>query len=153
FRFRFEGTINGEPLLTMTNGCAGFFSAEELASGKGVVQTELDRRPMPGVQPNDAAYLPPMAVESYDDAQIDALRRGDLAGCFGPRFKKLRLRDPLRIPGGRMKLVDRVVHLDPRGGRYGIGLIRAEADIHPDDWFLTCHFVDDQVMPGTLMYE
>ena len=38
-------------------------------------------------------------------------------------------------------------------GRFGLGLIRAEADIHPDDWFLTCHFVDDQVMPGTLMYE
>ena len=32
-------------------------------------------------------------------------------------------------------------------------MIRAEADIHPDDWFLTCHFVDDRVMPGTLMYE
>jgi 3-hydroxymyristoyl/3-hydroxydecanoyl-(acyl carrier protein) dehydratase len=29
----------------------------------------------------------------------------------------------------------------------------AEADIHPDDWFLTCHFMDDMVMPGTLMYE
>ena len=52
-----------------------------------------------------------------------------------------------------MRLVDRVVHLDPHGGRFGVGLIRAEADIHPDDWFLTCHFVDDQVMPGTLMYE
>ena len=37
--------------------------------------------------------------------------------------------------------------------RYGIGSIIAEADIHPDDWFLTCHFSDDQVMPGTLMYE
>ena len=52
-----------------------------------------------------------------------------------------------------MRLVDRVVRLDPTGGRFGIGQVRAEADIHPDDWFLTCHFVDDQVMPGTLMYE
>ena len=26
-------------------------------------------------------------------------------------------------------------------------------DIYPDDWFLTCHFIDDRVMPGTLMYE
>src|SRR5262249_42808933 len=43
--------------------------------------------------------------------------------------------------------------LDPRGGRFGMGLIRAEADIDPAAWFLTCHFVDDQVMPGTLMYE
>ncbi|MEO1273404.1 MAG: type I polyketide synthase, partial [Myxococcota bacterium] len=52
-----------------------------------------------------------------------------------------------------MELVHRVVQLDPEGGRYGLGLIRAEADIHPEDWFITCHFIDDQVMPGTLMYE
>ncbi len=52
-----------------------------------------------------------------------------------------------------MKLVHRVMELQPRGGRYGEGFIRAEADIHPDDWFITCHFVDDRVMPGTLMYE
>ena len=41
FRFRFEGTVNGEPLLTMRDGCAGFFTEEALAAGKGVVQTEL----------------------------------------------------------------------------------------------------------------
>ena len=35
FRFRFDGTVNGEPLLTMRDGCAGFFTAEELAGGKG----------------------------------------------------------------------------------------------------------------------
>ena len=52
-----------------------------------------------------------------------------------------------------MELVHRVMELGPDGGRYGLGFIRAEADIHPDDWFLTCHFVDDRVMPGTLMYE
>src|SRR5262249_11571589 len=47
----------------------------------------------------------------------------------------------------------RILHLDPAGGRFGIGLIRGEADIDPEAWFLTCHFVDDPVMPGTLMYE
>ena len=52
-----------------------------------------------------------------------------------------------------MRLIDRVVELDPAGGRYGLGKIAAEADVHPDDWYLTCHFVDDRVMPGTLMYE
>jgi 3-hydroxymyristoyl/3-hydroxydecanoyl-(acyl carrier protein) dehydratase len=52
-----------------------------------------------------------------------------------------------------MHLIDRILELDPAGGRYGLGLTRAEADVHPDDWFLTCHFVDDMVMPGTLMYE
>jgi 3-hydroxymyristoyl/3-hydroxydecanoyl-(acyl carrier protein) dehydratase len=52
-----------------------------------------------------------------------------------------------------MTLVQRVETLDPTGGRFGLGLIRAKADIHPDDWFMVCHFVDDRVMPGTVMYE
>jgi 3-hydroxymyristoyl/3-hydroxydecanoyl-(acyl carrier protein) dehydratase len=52
-----------------------------------------------------------------------------------------------------MSLVDRVETLETSGGRFGLGLIRAEADIHPGDWFMVCHFVDDRVMPGTLMYE
>ncbi len=137
----------------MTDGVAGFFTAEELASGRGVVQTELDRRPVRGVQPNDEAQLAPRAVESYTASQIDALRSGDLAGCFGAAFADLPLSNPMRLPGGRMKLIDRVVRLDPTGGRFGIGQIRAESDINADDWFLTCHFVDDPVMPGTLMYE
>jgi acyl transferase domain-containing protein/3-hydroxymyristoyl/3-hydroxydecanoyl-(acyl carrier protein) dehydratase len=154
FRFRFESTVNGEPLLTMTDGCAGFFTGEELASGKGIVHTRLDLQPRPGVRPADWRALAPLAgVESYTTEQLAALRAGDLAGCFGLAFAGLGLRDPLRLPGGMLKLIDRVTELDPAGGRFGLGRVRAQADIHPDDWFLTCHFVDDQVMPGTLMYE
>ena len=153
FRFRFEGTVNGEPLLTMTEGCAGFFTEVELASGKGVVQTALDRRPMPGKRPEDWTPLVTMRPETFAAQQIDALRDGDLAGAFGDAFTGLPLRAPMKLPGGMLKLVDRVTHLDPDGGRFGMGIIRAEADIHPDDWFLTCHFIDDMVMPGTLMYE
>jgi 3-hydroxymyristoyl/3-hydroxydecanoyl-(acyl carrier protein) dehydratase len=84
---------------------------------------------------------------------VDALRGGDLAACFGTAFAGMRISESLRLPGGRMKLIDRITDLDPEGGRCGLGRIRAEADIHPDDWFLTCHFVDDMTMPGTLMYE
>jgi 3-hydroxymyristoyl/3-hydroxydecanoyl-(acyl carrier protein) dehydratase len=153
FRFQFEGSVNGQPLLTMRNGCAGFFTAAELAAGKGVVQTTLDRRPQAGVQPDDASELPALEPASYDARQVEALRAGDLHACFGPAFAGLTLTPSLRLPGGRLKLVDRVTQLDPQGGRFGMGLIRAEADIDPQAWFLTCHFVDDQVMPGTLMYE
>src|SRR6185436_41498 len=63
------------------------------------------------------------------------------------------LADPVKLPGGKLRLVDRVPLLNPDGGRFGLGFVRAEFDIHPADWFLTCHFVDDMVMPGTLMYE
>jgi 3-oxoacyl-(acyl-carrier-protein) synthase/3-hydroxymyristoyl/3-hydroxydecanoyl-(acyl carrier protein) dehydratase len=153
FRFRFAGTVGGAPLLTMTDGCAGFFTTEELAAGKGVVQTASRRPARPGVRAPGEDALAPMASASYTAAQVEALRAGDLASAFGPTFAGLTLAPSLRLPGGRMNLVDRVVELDPHGGRFGIGLIRAEADIHPDDWFLTCHFVDDRVMPGTLMYE
>ena len=75
------------------------------------------------------------------------------AAAFGAPFDRVDLRDPLPLPGGRMNLVHRVTSLDPTGGGSGLGLIRAEADIHPGDWFMVCHFVDDRVMPGTLMYE
>jgi 3-hydroxymyristoyl/3-hydroxydecanoyl-(acyl carrier protein) dehydratase len=153
FKFRFDSTVGGEPLLTMRNGCAGFFTAKDLAGGKGIVHTKLDTMPVPGKKPPRWEPPVPMQVESYSDEQVDALRKGDLPGCFGPAFSGLPVTNPLTIPGGRMKLVNRVLHLDPRGGRFGLGLVHAEADIQPEDWFLTCHFCDDNVMPGTLMYE
>ncbi len=153
FHFNFEGTVNGEPLITMRNGCAGFFTEAELAAGEGIVTAKMESGARPGVLPGDWSELAPMAHEAYDEKQLACLRRGDLAGCFGPAFADLPLRSPMRLPEGRMNLVHRVTELDPQGGRYGLGLIRAEADIHPEDWFLTCHFVDDRVMPGTLMYE
>ncbi|AGA27885.1 type I polyketide synthase [Singulisphaera acidiphila] len=153
FRFRFEATVDGAPLMTMSEGCAGFFSANELAAGQGVVAPRLQRQTRPSGRPADWVELVPMAVESYSSSQVEALRHGDLTTAFGPSFDGLSLRNPARLPGGRMTLVDRVETLDPKGGRFGLGLIRAEADIHPDDWFMTCHFVDDRVMPGTLMFE
>jgi acyl transferase domain-containing protein/3-hydroxymyristoyl/3-hydroxydecanoyl-(acyl carrier protein) dehydratase len=153
FRFHFDATVGGEPLLSMRDGCAGFFTEAELSAGQGVVRRPLDLRAMPGKRPDDWEELVPTAVEAYDDRQVDALRRGDYASAFGPAFEGLGMADPLRLPGGRMTLVHRVPHLDPTGGRFGLGLIRSELDIHSGDWFLACHFVDDRVMPGTLMYE
>jgi acyl transferase domain-containing protein/3-hydroxymyristoyl/3-hydroxydecanoyl-(acyl carrier protein) dehydratase len=168
FRFEFDATVDGKPLLTMREGCAGFFTEAELAGGKGIIHTALDKRPRPGVRPADWSDPVPMSVESFDDNQLLALRRGDLAACFGPAFAGLPLQRPVTLPGlptntndqlkpglerSRMWLIDRVLKLDLSAGKFGMGTILGELDIHPDDWFLTCHFCDDQVMPGTLMYE
>jgi 3-hydroxymyristoyl/3-hydroxydecanoyl-(acyl carrier protein) dehydratase len=153
FRFRFEATVNGEPLMSMRDGIAGFFTEEALAAGQGVVQTRLDKQPMPGKRPADWRELVPVAPGALDAAQVDALRRGDLVTAFGPDFARANVRNPLTLPGGMLRLLDRVPQFDPTGGRFGLGWIRAEYDVSPDDWFLTCHFVDDMVMPGTLMYE
>ncbi len=151
FFFRFEGTINGEPLITMRDGCAGFFTPEEVENSGGIILSRAERQPAEGI--SGFTELVPVGREAYDDERLEALRRGDAAGCFGPVFSGVSVSPSQILPSGRMRLVDRAPLLDPTGGRYGLGVIRAEADIHPDDWFLTCHFVDDMVMPGTLMYE
>jgi len=153
FFFRFDGTINGETVLTMRDGCAGFFTDAEIENSGGIILTKEDTAPTAGNRDESFVEIVPMQVESYDDERVAALRRGDLTACFGPMFGDLGLQNPLSLPDGRMKLFDRVLELDPNGGRFGLGRIRAEADIHPDDWFLTCHFIDDMTMPGTLMYE
>ena len=153
FRFRFDATVNGVSLMTMRTGVAGFFSDNALSQGRGIVQTGLDRQQMDGKKPKDwHDYVPPQ-TGPLTSMRIDALRQGFLKEAFGEAFANINLRNPVKLPGGMMRLLDRVTECDPNGGRFGIGLIRAEADIHPDDWFLTCHFVDDMVMPGTLMYE
>ena len=156
--FEYDATIDGEALITMRGGCAGFFSPAQLASGRGIVE-ELGTNPPPrrldAAGNETAAFRPlvPMEVETFDDDAIDALRDGDIGRAFGPHFEGITLPEPMRLPGGRMRLVDRIVELDPAGGRFGLGSVTGEADIEPDAWFLTCHFSDDPVMPGTLMYE
>jgi len=153
FFFHFKGFIGNDLLITMENGCAGFFTEMEVKNSGGIILTEPELLPVPGKIPSDWNHLVPRSVEAFSDSQVEALRSGSLAGCFGEHFTNICLSESLCLPGGRMRLIDRVLALDPDGGRYGLGMIQAQADIHPDDWFLTCHFMDDPVMPGTLMYE
>lgn len=159
FFFRFDGTIDGQPFITMYDGCAGFFSPEQLATGKGIV----DKTPVPagprrldtktGAPAADYSPLLPLSKCTLDAAQVDALRVGDLHLAFGAAFEGKRLAKSLCLPTGRMRLVDRIIELDPHGGAAGLGVVQGEHDVVPDAWYLTCHFIDDQVMPGTLMYE
>lgn len=158
FFFRFDGYIGNEPFITMYDGCAGFFSEEQLAGGRGIVAEPPGPKPARRTLPDGTPAAPfeplvAMAKESYTDSQLARLREGDAAGCFGPLFDGVTLPAALRLPSGRMQLVDRILEIDPQGGRYGLGTVFGEADVAPDDWYLTCHFSDDPVMPGTLMYE
>ncbi|MCK5922336.1 MAG: hypothetical protein KAG66_15430, partial [Methylococcales bacterium] len=129
FRFNFEATVDGVPLLSMSDGCAGFFTQAELDGGKGIVHTQLDLQPQPKALPTDWEVFVPMVEASYHASEVEALRMGDLLGCFGELFAGLPIHDPVGLPSGKMSLVDRVLHLDPSGGKYGLGAIRAEADI------------------------
>jgi PfaB family protein len=153
FLFSFNGFIGDTAFITMTDGCAGFFTKKEVKNSGGIILTGDDIAPVAGKKPSDWKPLVTLNKEIYADSAVEALRTGNAAGCFGKVFAGITLPDSLRLPAGRMKLIDRIIDLDPDGGRYGLGKIQAEADIQADEWFLTCHFVDDMVMPGTLMYE
>lgn len=153
FRFAFEGSIDGRPLMSMKGGCAGFFTPAELAGGRGLpggglVEQEAETQVEPA-----AISLRAQLPESLDEEALTALRQGRLQDCFGADYTPRLEGRALTLPGGRLALIDRVSCLQARGGRYRAGFIRAEMDIDPQAWFLTCHFVGDEVMPGTLMYE
>lgn len=151
FFFHYKGYIDNQLFISMQEGCAGFFTESEVENSGGILLKKKDRVKIPPrVIP---LPLAPMERTAFSAEKMDALRHGDLETAFGPHFKGIILGKNQWLPGGRMNLIDRVIELDPHGGRYGLGTISAEADIHPDDWFLTCHFIDDMVMPGTLMYE
>jgi PfaB family protein len=153
FRFEFDATVDGEPLLTMRDGCAGFFTAEELAAGRGIVAPAIERRTRPdGGEPKGFALVP-FARGAMTELEVDAVRAGELGAGFGAPFDRLPAGEHVLLPGGLMRLIERVAEFSGDGGRFGKGMIRAESAIHADDWFMVCHFVDDRVMPGTLMYE
>lgn len=50
-------------------------------------------------------------------------------------------------------MLDRVVHFDAEGGAKGLGALRAEKDVDPDEWFFKAHFFQDPVQPGSLGVE
>lgn len=151
FFFHYQGYIDQRPFISMRDGCAGFFTEQEVENSGGIILKKEDKEM--NVQGPPPAWFAPVKRLGLDDEQVDALRTGDLETAFGADFKGKRTGKNQWLPGGPMGLIHRVLDLDPAGGRFGMGRIIAQADIHPDDWFLTCHFIDDMVMPGTLMYE
>lgn len=55
-----------------------------------------------------------------------------------------------KLPMPPMLMVDRILHISDKGGKYDKGEIRAELDIAKSLWFFDCHFKSDPVMPGCL---
>jgi acyl transferase domain-containing protein/3-hydroxymyristoyl/3-hydroxydecanoyl-(acyl carrier protein) dehydratase len=152
FFFEYDGSINGQHLITMRNGCAGFFTDKQLAEGKGIVLTEEDlvQDPRPNLVGRE--NLPTMHRQAFDDNAIRLLQQCRFEEAFGAEFAGINI-EAQTVPSGQMRMLDRITEIDPQGGRFGLGRIKAEFDIPKDPWFLTSHFCDDQVMPGTLMYE
>ena len=76
---------------------------------------------------------------SFEKDQLIACGKGELFGAGNAQ-----------LPVDNMLMLDRICEIDPNGGQFGKGYMRAELDINPDLWFFGCHFIGDPVMPGCL---
>lgn len=57
---------------------------------------------------------------------------------------------PPRLAGPMLLMLDRITGYWPDGGRAGLGRLRAEKSVRPDDWYFRAHFFQDPVQPGSL---
>lgn len=55
-----------------------------------------------------------------------------------------------QLPQGQLRMLDRVAAVTENEGRYRKGSLVAEYDLDPQQWFFSCHFPGDPVMPGCL---
>jgi PfaB family protein len=60
---------------------------------------------------------------------------------------------PMRLAGPMLLMIDRVTGYWPDGGLAGLGRLRAERDVDPDEWYFKAHFFRDPVQPGSLGIE
>jgi PfaB family protein len=153
FFFQYDCYVGERRILEMRGGCAGFFSDLELERGRGVVDSPADLAARAAAVPRHFTPPLPSPRRAFDRADLLRLVRGELAACLGPAHDTGGRNPSLRLPPEPMLMLDRIVEVDPRGGAWGLGLLVAEKDLRPDDWYFPCHFQDDQVMAGSLMSE
>ncbi len=58
-----------------------------------------------------------------------------------------------RLPEPMLLMLDRVTGYWPKDGEAELGVLRAEKDVDPDEWFFKAHFFQDPVQPGSLGIE
>ena len=153
FFFNYECFVGDKMVLRMDNGCAGFFSDEDLEQGRGVIHTaqELEIK-----QSAEKIFFPPLLhcpKTSFTRQQLLEISAGNPAGCFGPEYNQHGKNPSLKNAPDQFLMSDRIISVEPHGGPYGLGFIVAEKDLAPDDWYFPCHFKDDPVMAGSLMAE
>ncbi len=86
FFFHYDCYVGDKKVLIMRNGCAGFFTDQELAEGKGVIHNDKDKAQFAEA---NKSYFQPLIHNSrshygYDD--MIKLVNGDITGCFGPEY-------------------------------------------------------------------
>ena len=134
--YTFELSVDDTVFYTGSSSF-GFFPEEALAQ-----QVGLD---------NGQSY-PAWYVEN-NIASSDYMRI-NLDSLYGSMklFKAPDEKPHWKLSGDQLRLIDTVI-LMKNGGQFGQGYLHATRDVRSYDWFFTCHFYQDPVMPGSLGVE
>ncbi|NMH64589.1 beta-ketoacyl synthase N-terminal-like domain-containing protein [Shewanella salipaludis] len=171
FFFSYECFVGDKLILKMDGGCAGFFTDQELADGKGVIRTEAEirERELAMQSLNNAgraqgnagkprfAPLLNCPQTSFDYGRIHRLLSADIGGCFGGAHAAHQaehgMQPSLCFASEKFLMIEAVSNLEVNGGAWGLGYLEGHKRLEPDHWYFPCHFKGDQVMAGSLMAE
>ncbi len=152
FFFSYECFVGDKMVLKMDGGCAGFFTDEELADGKGVIRTEDEIKARALVVKKTFNPLLDCPKTSFDYGEIHKLLTADIEGCFGPNHAGP-AQPSLCFAAEKFLMIEQVSKVERNGGTWGLGLIEGHKQLEANHWYFPCHFQGDQVMAGSLMAE
>ncbi|MFK8056363.1 MAG: PfaB family protein [Saprospiraceae bacterium] len=135
-RYTFELSIDGH-LFYKGNSSFGFFTAEALAAQGG-----LDKG---GEIP--AWYK----TEQLDPTDYMRIKLDSLYGKM-KLFKAPEAKPHYRLASDQLNMLHELIIAKDKG-QFGKGYIHATKFVKTYDWFFTCHFYQDPVMPGSLGVE
>ena len=136
-RYTFECSVDGAPFFKGSSSF-GFFTKDDLSSQAGLDKGE-----------HKTSWLRENVLPSGRSMTVK------LDSLFGKMklFKSTNPASPqLHLAGGQLDFLDTAT-LVSDGGRYGKGYVFASKAVRPHNWFFTCHFYQDPVMPGSLGVE
>ncbi|MEC8341781.1 MAG: hypothetical protein VXZ71_02840, partial [SAR324 cluster bacterium] len=153
FFFNYKCYVGDKMVLRMDNGCAGFFSNEDLAQGRGVIRSKDELKILEHAKKQTFTPLLNCDKKQFKREELLHLSEGNPASCFGPDYHFPNQNSSLKMAPESLLMTDRVVSVDINGGPWGLGEVLAEKDLAPDHWYFPCHFKDDPVLAGSLMAE
>lgn len=153
FFFHYDCYVGDKKVLIMRNGCAGFFTDDELKDGKGVILNDKDKAQLANAKKTSFAPLMNRTRDLYDYNDMMKLVNGDVAGCFGSEYDQQGRNPSLKFSSEKFLMIERITKVDASGGHWGLGLLEGQKDLDPNHWYFPCHFKGDQVMAGSLMSE
>ena len=153
FFFSYDCYVDDKLVLEMRNGCAGFFTDEELSQGKGVIITEKELARRRQIEKKRFEPLLTCSKTTFTAQDLWNLTKGDLVNCFGAQYLQANCNSSLRLAPPALLMLDKIAKVEPFRGDWGLGLVIAEQNLSPEQWYFPCHFKDDQVLAGSLMAE